>query len=219
MTLRSTDAVIEDLRRDLRPVRPIPRLRLVIAIAAALAGAAAIGLYSWVGPRTDLARLLVATPSFTGIAVGLVLVAAGAALSVAGSSVPGRERVAKWGRALALVGGTLALAIAPLWMVLAGHGHARMPAASDIGCLIESVLAGFLPALWLFVFTRWAAPQRRALAGAVAIAAGAAAGALTIHAICPAPDAWHGFLGHALAPLLAAALALPTLALARRKRH
>ena len=219
MTREPTDALIAELGRGLRPVRPIPRLRVVLAIAVLLASVGAIWRFSQVAPRADLAGLLGGSASFAAIAAGLALLAAGAALLVAGSSVPGRERVAAVGRALSVAGGALALLVAPLCVLLAAHDPARLPAESDVGCLIGSVLVGLVPAVWLAVFTRWAAPPRRALAGAVGMAAGVAAGALAIHASCPAVEAWHWVFGHAVAPLLAALLALPLFSLVRRSRR
>ena len=218
MTRRTTDALIEELGRGLRPVRPIPRLRVVLAIAVLLAGVGASWDLVRVGPRPDLSGLLARSLSFAAIAAGLVLLAAGATLWVTGSSVPGRERVAAIGRALSIAGGALALLIAPLSVLLAAHDPARLPVASDVGCLIASILLGLVPALWLVVFTRWAAPPRLTLTGAAGISAGVAAGALAIHASCPASEAWHWVFGHAVAPLLAALLALPLFALVRRLR-
>ncbi len=218
MTRRPTDALVEELGRDLRPVRPIPRLRAVLAIAVLLAIGAAIWRFSQVGPRADLASLLGASLPFDSIAAGLTLLAAGAALRVTGSSVPGRDRVTAVGRALAIGGGALALLVAPLIVLLAATEPARWPAESDVSCLVGSALVGLAPALWLVVFTRWAAPPRLAGAGAVGMAAGVAAGALAIHVSCPASEPWHWVFGHAIAPLLAALLALPLLALVRRSR-
>ena len=218
MTRGQTDALIEELGRGLRPVRPIPRLRVVLAIAALLASVGVIWRFSEVAPRADLAGLLGGSLAFASIAAGLALLAAGAALWVAGASVPGRDRVAAIGRALSIAGGALALLIAPLCVLLAAHDPARLPGQADVGCLIGSVLVGLVPAVWMVVFTRWAAPPRLALAGAVGMAAGVAAGALAIHASCPASESWHWVFGHAVAPPLAALLALPLLTLMRRSR-
>jgi len=218
MTRGPMDALIEELGRDLRPVRPIPRLRVVLAIAALLAIVGVIWRFSQVAPRADLASLLGESFPFTAIAAGLVLLAPGAALWVAGSNVPGRERVAEIGRAVSLAGGTLALLVAPFSVLLGAHDGARLPSEADVGCLIGSALVGVVPAVWLVVFTRWAAPSRDSLASGVGVAAGVAAGALAIHASCPASESWHWVFGHALAPLLAALVAMPLLLMERRAR-
>lgn len=219
MTRRPTDALIEELGRGLRPVRPIPRLRVVLGIAVLLASVGAIWRFSLVAPRVDLAGLIGGSLPFAAIAAGLALLAAGAASWVAGASVPGRERVAALGRKIAVAGSALALLFAPLCVLLAAHDPVRMPAHDDLGCLVGGILVGWVPALWLVVFTRWAAPRRFAIAGALGMAAGIAAGALAIHASCPAPDAWHWVFGHAVTPFLIAVLALPVFALLRRSRR
>jgi hypothetical protein len=216
VTRESTDALVERLGRELPPVRPIPRLRVVLGIAASLAAAGALARFALRAPREDLATLLAGSLPFACVAAGLALIALGAAATASAASVPGRDRVANMGRALAACGALLALAIAPAFDLFVAHDALRLPQTAEFGCLLGGIVAGAVAAAWLALFARWGAPSRRARAAALGIAAGAAAGALAVHASCPAPDAMHWLFGHAAAPLLAGLLALSLSALFRR---
>jgi len=211
----STDALIERLGRDLPPVRPIQRLRVALALAAGLAALGALLRFALVAPRADFAALLGDSVPFACVAAGLALLALGSAITAVAASVPGRERVANAGRGLAASGFALALLIAPGFDLLVARDTLRLPIAADFGCLFGGVVVGALAATWLALFASLGAPLHRARTSAFAIAAGAAAGALAVHASCPAPGAMHWFFGHAAAPILAGVLAL---ALFRRVR-
>ncbi len=202
MTRESTDALIERLGRDLPPVRPIPRLRVVLAAAAGLALLGALFRFAQVAPRADLTARLHDSASFACVAIALALLALGAALTATAASVPGRERLANAGRGLGALGFVLSFG------ALVASDALRLPIAADFRCLLGGFVAGAAAAAWLGLFTRWGAASQRARATAAGIAAGVAAGALAVHASCPANDSMHWFFGHAAAPLLAGLLAL-----------
>jgi hypothetical protein len=196
--MRSTDQVLGDLVQGLEPVRPIPRLRTVVASALAL-GAVASLLLLWVsGLRADLAAAAL-RPSLAGVAVGLTIVALGGIATSLGGSVPGREGVARFGLR-ALVAG-LGLAAAAAGWGLISTGVAAWE-GMGLSCLATAVLVGLLPSVPLVAFLARALPRQPA-AGLAAAAAGAVAlGGLSVHASCPATGGMHVLVGHALAPLL-----------------
>jgi hypothetical protein len=73
-----------------------------------------------------------------------------------------------------------------------------------------------LPGAAVLGFVFWAAPRRPFSAGLLGVAGAVALGAIAMHASCPNDGAAHWIMGHAMAPLFAALLALvPLFALVR----
>jgi len=220
VTRRSTDALIRELRGELTPVRRIPPLRLVAVAIAALA----VPGWVWMlvrsgGPRPDFVALASTDPVFAAIGVGLAAFGIGGALAAAALAVPGRVRTARAALWLTAIGAVLAFAVGPLWLAAAGSSALHGPTAVDLRCLLRSLAVGWVSSLAGVAFGWWAAPRHLALTAALAAAAGAAIGALSVHLVCPAPDALHWLFGHAGAPVLAALSVLPIVAAIGRMRR
>ena len=220
MTERSTDALIRALRRDLAPVRRVPRLRVVAVAIAALA------VPGWVwtlvranGPRPDFVALVGADPVFAAIGVGLAAFGIGGVLAAAALAIPGRVAVARAALWLAAIGAILAFAVGPVWLTAAYPSPLHGPTAGDMPCLIHGLAVGWVSSLAGVAFGWWAAPRHLAMTAALAAAAGAAIGALSVHMVCPQPDALHWLFGHAGAPVIAALSVLPIVAAIRRLRR
>lgn len=214
---RDTDELVHDLARDLRPVRPIARLRsaaasvvllwAMVVVANALLGG---------GPPHPLegswAHLLVL--------VGLGISAAGGVVAALAAAVPGRERPARSGRswmglgiALTLVAGgwgALGEQVGPVGGVLRGSST----------CFARALGVGLPPLLVLGAFVSRGAASRIRVTAGIALVGAVALGAAAIHAICPVSDGLHVLLGHCLTPLMASALlAIPMAALLARSRE
>jgi hypothetical protein len=190
---RSTEELVARLAEGLEPVRPVaPLHRQVLAVAAIWAVSAAV-VAAWIGlhPLAVLARGGVSA----GLAGALVLLGfAGLTLGLA-CRVPGRERLALAAAASVALGAGAVLAVG---LGLPGPVAETGPLAQ----CVERALAFAVPSgLLATLLARRGAPWRHRLAG-TALAIGALSlGALLVHASCPSPSAWHGWIAHALLPL------------------
>ena len=194
-----TDDLIAGLARQAGPVRPLapPWVRqawwLVGAIASPLAAIAILG------PRHDLGAVT-GQPWFVwtmSLVICLATCAAGAALVLA---IPGAAGVG------ALRG--VSLASFGLWsatlVTSIGRGGQGFAAVSDWPVCFSIVSAvSLVPAVWLLVLLRRAAPLHYGWTGSLALAAAAAVGATAIQVICPQNDPAHALLGH-FGPVLVA---------------
>jgi len=215
----STDELIQELSRDLPPVRPIPPLRWMVAGVLLLWAAIALAGVMLRGVAVDLLPLSGPRVSAAAVFAGLALTGLGGVLAAFGLAVPGRERLGRAGLVTALVG--LAVA-AGLGTILAWQSVAPppAPAASDLGCLGIGLALGFLPAVAAVLLAGRAAPHRPLVVVLAAAAGTAALGAVAAQASCPSLDLRHLILGHVLAPAAAAALlTLPLLVALRRARR
>ena len=217
---RSTEALIAELRRDLRPVRPIPRLRWVALTLLGLWMALALPLSIWPGANA------VGQPGFLPPFGCLGLLAGGGAWATLSCMVPGRDASTRRGMALAAAGlvGILALGVHQI----AHDGLAAFPPATldylsaslyyDGFCVgLATLLA--LP-IWsvLVLFSRRSWVLRPRSVALLASVASVGAGALIVHAICGEGCARHALGSHALAPAWGGLVLLPAALLALRSR-
>lgn len=215
-----TRALTERLSRDLEPVRRIPRLRTVLAGVVALAGlAAAWALQHSGGLRSDLVAITSQHPGFAVIGLGLAAMGLGGLVSAVAASVPGREALARFGAVLLVGGAGVGLVAAPGWILLYSAGISSWPGAGELMCLRGAMWVALLPSAAVVAFVFWAAPRRPVWAGILGVTGAVALGAIAMHASCPDDGAAHWIMGHAMAPVVGAALAvLPLIALARWRR-
>jgi len=215
MRYPSTDALISELSRDLRSVRPLPPLRYpalgLVAGWTALAATIAI----WPGAQS------VGTPDFLPLFLGIGVFATGGLASALGLCIPGRDRTVRLGYSLCGVG---AVTIAGL----AFSGEDTFPSASlgylaarsthDWKCvaLATALAVPFLAFVLAFGRSAWVLRH-----WAVSVYAGigsVSCGAMLVHAICAERCAQHALGSHALAPVWGAPLLLIPAYLALRRR-
>ena len=200
--------LIRELARDLRPVRPVPRLQTaLVGLLVGWAVVAALGILLG-GLRPDWHALLRSPFGSGGILVGLTVTGVCGSAAALAMSVPGRERAAR----VALAGALAGLA----WAAGAGtHLFLASPVLdgpwdrlADLHCLGVAVAVGLLPALGLAALAGRAAPFRPLGLALAAAAACTALGAVAAQASCPYEDVRHLMLGHLLAPGVGALLLL-----------
>lgn len=218
MSERSTESLLRELPRGLEKVRPIPRLRSMLALTL---GAFALALLADVllGHPVPLLAPGVAwgDPVFVAVLAGLLLTAAGGIPAALAGAVPGREGAARWGLGVALLGALMA-AGSGLWALARADAAGASPALSaSLQCGGRASALGVVPALLLCLFLARAF-ERRPLLGAGLGATGALAlGAVAVHASCADGRALHVLLGHWVTPTaVALVLALPLSLLVRR---
>jgi hypothetical protein len=202
-----TDVLIATLARELRPVRPVPRLGIQALGATAIGLAAAALLSALRGLRPDQVGMADGAWLFGALAVGLGVVGAGALAAALASARPGRERIAGIA-GIASLGTLLLCAIPALWLLasesaLPGPG---VSGARELPCLVFGLLLGLPVALVVTRLVARAAPlEPRRTALWVALGA-SALGTLAAHLTCRTPGGWHVVLVHPLAPLVGALL-------------
>jgi hypothetical protein len=191
-------------------VRPIPPLRASVA-AVAGTGLAVIGVGWLFG--THLPRVWAdsawSDSLFLVILAGLALAAIGAISSALASAVPGRERAARMGFRIGVLGLSFTLG-SGLW------GIVRKPFVFGLGdlsaysaCLVSALALGLASCVVACVLIGRAEMRRPNASAALAIAGSVALGAVAVHASCPAGDALHQLVAHASAPLITAAVLTP----------
>jgi hypothetical protein len=217
---RDTDALVADLVRGLRPVRPILRLRTAVALVA-IAWAAALALApGGLSLRPDAGALLARAGVFAAVSLFLAVAGAFATLAALAAREPGREGLG----AVAVVALAISAVLAGAGLAaaaLAGAAPPEPPLAGDAGCLLKGVALGALPGATALALAARGAPARPPLAFALAGAGSVAAGALAVHLGCGVDGLRHVSVSHALAPAAGALLALlapPLLARLRRAR-
>ena len=200
-----TRALAEQLGRDLRPVRRIPRLRSVLAAIAGMAGVGmAWSLYGAGGARTDLVAVMGQHPGFAAIGLGLLAMALGGTVAAVAASVPGRDSLQRVGNWLLAVGALVGFVAAPGWILLYSAGVSLWPGHDEFMCLRGAMWVALLPAAAVLGFVFWAAAYRPVWAGVAGVMGAFGLGAIAMHASCPNDGAAHWIMGHALAPLLGA---------------
>lgn len=203
----SSERIVEELARDLQPVRPLPRLR-TMALGVLGVGGVAAGLgVLFLGANPGLAEAARRYPSFAVIWAGLLAVALGGLVAALAGSVPGREREARVAFGVTSVGAFVAVVVGGL---LAFRGpEAAVPAAPLLAsglCASLAVLLA-LPAVAVAVgFVLRGAPGRPLASLAAATSGAMALGAFANHMHCVQFDAAHLLMGHALVPLTAGLL-------------
>ncbi len=217
MSDESATELILELARDLEPVRPLPRLRSVVAGLVGVWLAVAIVGISLKGLRSDLPEMLLAPLGPGGVFAGLAVAGLGGLVAALAMSVPGRERAARAGIVSALAGMAAAAGVGTLLFVQSPIVEMHASAATDLTCLAIACAVAFVPALGVVWFVGRAAPFRPLVLVLAAAAGTAALGAVAAQASCPYSDVRHLMVGHLLAPGVGALLlSLPLLVALRR---
>jgi hypothetical protein len=207
--------LVDALVRDLAPVRPLPRLRVVATGALLLWALGALAVLAAFGSRPGTA-VLGAGAGASAVALGLGVSGFAAVIAALARSVPGRERDAGVAGVAAGVGLLVALGAAVLLAVAAPVAAEPAPRSADLWCLGGALLAALLPGALVAWFCGRALAHGP-LAVALAAATGAAAlGALGMLSGCPFLDPRHLLTGHAAAPALGAVLLTVPVLLALR---
>jgi hypothetical protein len=209
--------LIRDLARDLDPVRPIPRIRTVVAGVVALwLVIAAMGL-TVLGLRPDIAEAMIGARGVAVVFAGLGLAGLGGVVAALAMGVPGREVLARGALTLAALGMVVAAGVGTVLFAMSRVTEARVPFTADLACLAVAVLVGLLPAVGVIWFAGRAAPFRPVTLVLAAAAGTAALGAITAQASCPHPEMRHLLVAHALAPAVGVLLlTLPLLVALKR---
>ena len=199
-----SERLIDGLVADLDPVDPLPRARVGLAgIAIVWAGVAAWSLQGLdhapgvanLGqePLYGLALLGLAAAGFAG---------AGAAIL---GTRPGRETEQRHAAGLALV--VFGAAVVACAVGFLGSERAMASSSGiDGACFQRSFLLSVLPGLAIgrSILAGW--PGQPLVAGALAIGAAGALGALAVHLVCDLATADHLLTAHLSVPLVAAAV-------------
>jgi hypothetical protein len=220
-----TEALIEELARDLHPVRRLPGLGRVAARVAVLAmglvGAQLVFAWTTNSPWLKLAF----APVDAWTIAAHALLAAGALAIALGACVPGRARLMRTGALLVAValGAVVWIGFERLavWSGLAALAPGWL--GTTFTCSLGAIVPAALPALLLAHFAARAAPRHVALA--LLFGAAAPLGLLTQPGVlgCAYPDELHHVLGHLLTPVFGALIlgvsALPVFLISRPSRR
>ncbi len=200
MTRRLTDELVADLARDLEPVRPVARLRVVSAAALALWGVAVVLAWFLDGHAPEPE----AWPwqHFVGLA-GLGVAGLGGIVASLANAVPGREPTAKVGLYAMGLGVSAALAAGMSGAWGAGSGSYQ----GSLGCVVRSIAIGSAPLLIAGLFVMRGAVSQFRGAACLVLVGSAGLGALAVQATCPTLTGGHVLVGHCVGPLVLAALA------------
>ena len=217
MSDEGTRDLIHELAGDLTPVQPIASLRATaLAVLGAWLLVSAVGV-AVMGMRPDLGELMLSPGGVAAIFASLAAAGVGGVVCALGLAVPGRERVARSGLVLGLLGISVSAGLASA-MVAGSPGLSLADVGvMDMRCLTVACAIGIVPALGVVLFLGRAAPFRP-LAAVLGAAAGTAAlGAVAAEASCPLSDPLHMLLGHVLGPVAGVlVLTLPLLVALRR---
>lgn len=215
-----TEELIRELAEDLTPVRPIPRLRVVLLCIVLLWAAIAVPGALLRGLRPDLLDALLASRGTFLVFGALALSGLGGILAALAMSVPGRDAAAGVGLVLGVGGLVAAAGLGTLLLLWNPHPLTAWVEAGDLGCLGVACGIAVIPAAGIVWFVGRAAPYRPLVAVLAAAAGMAALGAVAAQASCPYAEPRHLLVGHVLAPAVGAVLlTLPLLAALRRLGH
>lgn len=217
MSSDETRAFARELARDVSPVERVARLRTAALRVLAVWGVVSAAFLAWKGlseSSRDAERLL---SGFGAVLGGLSLVGLGGLVAALATAVPGREPTARMASALLALGLLVAVGLGGL--LLRADPAAAAPATlrSDVTCLIVAGIVAVLPSLGALLYVVRAAPARP-LATLLGVGLGCVAlGAFTAQLGCADPALRHLLVGHALAPVLGAAVFLAPLWLGWRR--
>lgn len=158
----NTEKLIEELGRDVRPVRPLPMpgRRLLGWLVVSMAAVAA--LVMMMGLRADLGTKL-GDASFTIQQLASLATAIAAAIAALAASVPGEPRWKLW-----LPAAPLAVWIASLghqcWQEWVRFGAGGMEFRPDFICIPAIAMIGIVPAAAMVAMVRRGAPFHPRLA-------------------------------------------------------
>ncbi len=204
---RPTEVLIHELATELAPVRRVPRLRSVVALALAIGGASGAAWLGFAGPQFA-AHPPERMPYLIALLATTVVAALGGVCAAGASYVPGRERVERVGMLLLCGGPIAALAIA-LWSVAGGIAFG--PVGSEwlswgATCAAGTALLAIPCAAALVHFARRGAPERPALSLALGGAAAATLAGVAVQLACSSCDLAHAAIFHVALPVALGAL-------------
>jgi hypothetical protein len=218
MSTLETESLVAALTRDLVPVRPLPKLRTVLAaigigwLGASLLAALVLAP-GWGGPSAALG-----IAPFGAALAGLALAAAGALVAGLAGSVPGRdharatgERVLAAGISLCGLGTMAAFLVAP---------GLESPGEHCLECLTRSGGLALLPALVATLYVARGANHRLLRSCLLAAVGCGALGAISVQLACLVDGGKHLLIGHMLAPLVVGiVLGVPMLVVSMGRRR
>ncbi len=215
MSREPSHDLIDSLTEDLRPVKPLPPLRFVIAGVILLwLLVAAVGV-PWLGARPDLSTSLFGGGSVSVVFLALTASGASGLVAALALGIPGRERLVRYSMLVAISGMAVAAGLGTVLFVQSPVAVA--PWKADVRCLMEALALGLLPALGVIAFAGRAAPYRPLVLTVAAAAGAASLGSVAAQAACAMPDFRHLLMGHVLGPVAAAmVLSLPLLFVLRQ---
>ena len=193
------EALIQELAGELQPVERLATLRRV---GAAIAGAALMNAFLFLGIPFALGTPVesqTAAELWT-LAAHLVLASGGLALALA-SSVPGRQQAVRGGLAILVLGVAVAAASTP---VARGGVLERIDPAWLAGagvCTVAASLLALFPAAILLRFVARAEPFRPSWTLAFGGLGALALGAVPVRIACNFQGPLHALAAHTLAPL------------------
>ena len=217
---RPTEALIHDLATELEPVRRVPRLRTVVALALGLGGASGVAWIAFAGSQFA-AHPPELVPYYLALLATGAVAALGGICAAGASAVPGRERVQAIGTQV-LVIGLLCAAAAAAAAVASGVPPASLEAqwfAAGVSCIALVALLALPCAALLFHFARRGTPERRTLALVLAGASAATLASVAANLSCATCDLTHAVVFHQVGPAVVGAViagALFALPVARR---
>lgn len=196
----STDDLIRELASDLPPVKPLARVRIVVASLLGLSLPVFIWWLTSRGLRHQFEAGEAPTLAYLLATAVMLLLAAGGLLFGLTSVIPGREKEARAGRRLFGAGLGVGVVLFFLYWLSGGSPIVETLASSRScarGSLLLAIPAGLVVAYYVYRGAARSLPV--ALAASFTGAAGVSA--LMVHLTCAHPDPFHMVLGHALAPL------------------
>jgi len=199
---RTPDSLIGELARDLAPVRRVPRLRRVAALALALGLAAATASILLWGLNATFSELR-APPRYWIAILGLLAFSAGGSTAALGSSIPGRELLIRGGVIAMVLGAALAVTSSALFLLRLADGEpAGSPwSALSFVCMSKAALIAIPAGVLLAGFAARAFPRRPSLTVGCGALAGVAFGALPVSVSCGSENILHVVFAHTLSPL------------------
>ncbi len=217
MSSGSAEELIRDLAADLSPVKPIPRIRSVVAGLVGLWLAIAGLGFLVMGKTPDLMGNLLQPDGTAIVFGGLMLAGLGGLVSSLAMGVPGRESTARTALWVAILGIGVAAGMGSVLFLRSPGSPIPHSGMTDLFCLSLAVGVSLLPALGVAAFAARATPVRPLVLVVAGAAATAALGAISAQATCTYKDPRHLMLGHVLAPAVGALLlSLPLLVALRR---
>jgi hypothetical protein len=187
MSRGGSESLAAELVRDLRPVRPIPRVRVALAGVVAAFGLALAtdAVFGGWWPRSDPGSYW-GDPGYVAVFCGLVLTAVAALVTALAGAVPGRDALARRSRNAALLGAGVALAGGVLAIARAASGAPESSWVQHLSCAGHACALGVVPALLAGAFLARASTRRPFAAACVAALGAVSLGAFAIHAACSA---------------------------------
>lgn len=200
------------LVRELKPVRPIPPLRVGVAAATAIwLGLLGVLALSGMLETRPWRHADWSDPAFLFVLVGLALLAFGSTIAALASSVPGRDHATRIGLGVGALGILIALASERSWISFGDLAMSREELTACMGCLSHATGLGALSALTICVFVGYGFLRHPNASAALALVGSVAFGSIVVHTSCLSTSPVHLLVSHVLAPTIAAGfLTLPT---------